>query len=776
MNRYLILISAGVIATSAAAAGKLDMAGKSTLRSLSSTVRMEPADGAKKAKVIRKQASEVGEIMVRAFLTCEDTAVAVRELEEAGAVIDRVRGNVVMAQFPVSAMETVEALESVKKIRIEKRVATKLDKVRPAVGIDKIHSGEGLPRAFTGKGVVAGIVDGGFDPNHINFKKEDGSSRIGQFTFFRAQQSSSQLVEERYPSDYIPVIDTENDDSFHATHTTGIMAGSYRGDTDVAVDLGGGQTEIRTMPNPYYGIAYDAEIATASAYQGQLSDYYIAMGVESILDYAYDRNMPAVINLSLGNNVGPHDGTSPICEYLDQVIMDPQVNAHVCIAAGNEGEMPIAVTKCLTSDDLKVGTGIYPMYDGYIEGYKNPRQGQFYIYSDSQETFEVQVQVINTARNNRVAKRMVLEASPEGGSHYWVSEAAYQQDSSDIIDKQLGNYFHGYVGIGAETDEVSGRYYAVVDMTLWDNVEGSNPDGTYLIGIEVTGSEGQRIDFYGDGSMCSFTSYGVPGYSEGGFDGTINDIATGHNAIVVGSYNTRDTFPSVDGFVYGFNGRFPYGGMSPFTSYGTLIDGRTLPDVCAPGATVISSSNEYYLDKAIYYGMPEQISAIYYDGARNHSYHQCSGTSMACPVVTGALALWLEAYPELTAAQAKEIIRNTALKDEAVATSGVQAQWGAGKFDAYAGLKEVLRLKEELSVGGVSTEEGRLNVQCIDGRIFEVLIPDAELVKAELYSAAGRQELAVSARGNVARLDANGLPAGIYFLRANNVTTKIILK
>lgn len=776
MNRYLIFISAGAVALSASAADKIDVAGRSSLRQLSSPVKMQPAIGKKGAKVVKKAISSSDESMVRAFITCHDSSLAVKELEAAGAVVDRVRGNIVMAQFPLSAVESVEALECVKKIRIEKNVAQKLDKVRPVIGIDKIHSGEGLPQAFTGRGVVAGIVDGGFDPNHVNFKNEDGTSRIGQFTYFRSQQGSTLLVEERYPSDYIPEIDTENDDSFHATHTTGIMAGSYRGEADVAVDLGNGLSELRTIPNPYYGIAYDAEIATASAYQGQLSDYYIAMGVESILDYAYDRNLPAVINLSLGNNVGPHDGTSPICEYLDQVIMDTQVNAHVCIAAGNEGEMPIAVSKRLTADDLKAGTGIYPMYDGYIEGYQNPRQGQFYIYSDSPETFEVQVQVINTERNNRVAKRMVLEASPEGGSRYWVTEAGYQQDSSDIIDQQLGNYFHGYVGVGAERDEVSGRYYAVVDMTLWDNVEGSNPEGTYLIGIEVTGSEGQRIDFYGDGSMCSFTSYGVNGYSEGGFDGTINDIATGHNAIVVGSYNTRDTFPAIDGYVYGFNGRFPYGAMSPFTSYGTLIDGRTLPDICAPGATVISSSNEYYLDKAAAYGMPEQISAVFNDGERNYSYHQCSGTSMACPVVTGALALWLEAYPELTAAQAKDIIRRTAVKDDAVAESGVPAQWGAGKFDAYEGLKEVLRLKAESSVKGVASEEGRLNVQRVGDRIFEVLVPGAESVMAELYSAAGGKVGAAASEGNTVRIDASGLSAGIYLLRANGSTTKIILK
>lgn len=774
MNKSLIILCMGTLALSAGAQGKLDLGGKARVRNLTSNINLKNTQDNTQAT---RSSAQSEDPMVRAFITSSSPASTVSALEELGAVVDRTRGNIVMAQFPLSALGEVEALTSVKKIRVEQHVTQKMNLARPAIGVDKIHAGEKLPQAYTGKGVVAGIVDGGFDPNHINFLNSDGTSRIGQFTYFRSQQNSSDLLEERHGSDYIPNIDTENAMSFHATHTLGIMAGSYRGDIDVAVDLNNGTSEIRTMANPYYGIAYDADLATASAYQGQLSDYYIALGVESILDYAYAIKQPAVVNLSLGNNVGPHDGTSPICEYLDQVILDTQVNTHICVAAGNEGELPIAVTKTLTEGDTKVGTGIYPMYDGYITGYQNPRQGQFYIYSDTEEPFDIQIQVINSARNNRVAKRMVLEGSAEGGSRYWVSEDGYKQDDADIVDPQFGNYFCGYAGVGAEIDEVAKRYYAVVDMTVWDNVTGANPDGTYLIGIEVTGKPGQRIDIYGDGSMCSFKSYGVQGYSEGGFDGTISDIATGHNAVVVGSYNVRDTYAAMDGGIYGYNGRFATGEMSPFTSYGTLIDGRTLPEICAPGATLISSTSEYYLNEVELAGEVEQVSAVYDNGTRKYSYQQCSGTSMACPVVAGSIALWLEAYPELTAAQAKEIIRETAYKDEAVATSGNPAQWGWGKFDAYEGLKKVLELKESMGgVDGAVAEDSRLQIHQVAPRKYEVLIPGANKVNVEVYSVSGAKVASVSEQGYLATFDASGLAAGIYVVTANNMTSKIILR
>ena len=57
--------------------------------------------------------------------------------------------------------------------------------------------------------------------------------------------------------------------------------------------------------NPYYGMAPNSTIVASC---GTLADVFIAYGLEGILDYRYYNNKPAVINLSLGNNSGPHDG------------------------------------------------------------------------------------------------------------------------------------------------------------------------------------------------------------------------------------------------------------------------------------------------------------------------------------------------------------------------------------------------------------------------------------------------------------------------------------
>ena len=108
----------------------------------------------------------------------------------------------------------------------------------------------------------------------------------------------------------------------------------------------------------------------------------------------------------------------------------------------------------------------------------------------------------------------------------------------------------------------------------------------------------QRVDVYGDARLVYFDDYDQPGWVKGSRNGSISDMACAANVISIGSYNVRNHWPSLDGYVYGYNKKgqgndFPEGEVSRFSSYGTLADGRNLPDICAPGASVISSVNTY---------------------------------------------------------------------------------------------------------------------------------------------------------------------------------------
>ena len=764
MKRIILpLLSLTVLSVFAA---PIDLGSRARLRSYGYSSQAAPllqttSDGKRDPRAFRAKGVTAPEY-VNVFLSPAEgyTVSDLKNLD--GVEILKTRGAISLGRIRLSALEEISEAPAVGRITVERQVAPKMDKARSQVGADLIHQGVDLPRAFTGKGVVAGIVDSGIDPNHINFLNADGTNRISHFTYFRPLQTGGYAT-EKYGSDYMPVIDTESDENYHGTHTLGIMGGSYRGTVEASFLSDNGEAYLENLSNPYYGIATGADLAVSA---GAFSDYYLALGVESILDYAYEQGKPSVINLSMGSNIGPHDGTSLICQYLDQASLQDRVV--FCLSAGNEGDLPIAINKTLTEEDTSLNSLILAAYE--VPGVQNPRRGQTYIYSDSDVPFTVQAVILNTARNS-VVMRMPLPPT-NGADQYWVSSSDYQGSDSDIISSMLARYFEGFVGVGAEYDEVSGRYYAVVDCYITDNTEGSNADGQYVLGFQVTGEAGQRIDVYCDGTWNELGSMGLEGYMDGSSDGSISDVATGYNIVAVGSYNSKLNYACLDGSkallpdAIGAEGE-----ISAFSSYGTLLDGRRMPTVCAPGAAIISSSNQYYLDK---YGVDaSQLQASLTANGRTYSWHQSLGTSMASPVVAGSIALWMEADPTLRYDDVLDIIAKTSVVDAQV-EKGNRVQWGAGKFSAYEGLKEVLARTS--SINSVSASERETLLLTRQGSAVRVSLPGEGSLAVELYDAAGRCVSRCGADSDELILDLSGLDAGLYIVRANGrVSSKLYI-
>lgn len=743
-TNHLALLTAAGLAICATCTAATDLPGRARLRAerigLSST-------GTVRKPSVRKSAPGAAKREVRGFLTLKP-GHDISEIEKLDWVkVTRSRSSAIFAAVDAEKVDALSAHEAVKSFRIESPVRPRLDNVRRLTGVDCIHSGTTLPRPFTGKGVITGIVDGGFDPNHINFKNADGSSRIQRFIYFRPTEEG-ETVMEIHNSEYIPQIDTEMSETFHGTHTLGIMAGGYRGEVEHA-RLSATGVEITSGANPYYGIACGSDIAAAG---GAQSDYLIAQAIEAMLDYAYSKGKPLVVNLSLGSNLGPHDGTSPLCQYLDE--MSELDNVVFCIAAGNEGTLPISLSKTLSEGDMELKSMFWG--NDQMAGYPNMRFGQTMFYSDSEAPFEIQALVLDK-RKNQVLLRLPMPATEFGGEKYIVTGAEWAS-SGDILSPVLAEYFEGYLGVAGAWDDASGRYSAMIDLGLFDKTDGKNWNGDYVIAFQVTGSKpGQRIDVYGDGQMNYFTSYGVAGYEDGITDGTISDLATGHNYVSVGSYNSRDSWGALDNFAYTYERAYPEGEISDFSSYGTLIDGRTLPVVCAPGVGVISSANEYYLEE---YGQGDgDLQARTEADGRTHSWFQCMGTSMAAPVVSGSIALWLESKPDLTGKEVIDIIRSTSTVDDKVTVTGCAAQWGAGKFNALEGLKAVF------GRGGV--EAPVLNTPIVElagpNRYILTSAVNCETT-AKVVSIDGTEVMNLRSQDGSLSVDLSALQNGIYFI------------
>lgn len=692
----------------------------------------------------------------------------VEELEAEGVNVLRSRRGFAFVSLPVEDVERVARLRSVHRLQLARPVAPKMDKARVASGVEKIHQGLDLPRPYTGKGVICGLVDGGIDPNHINFRNADGTSRVGMLAHITVNPNTgSDLLEFFYSRNDIHKFQTDDNTSFHGTHTLGIMAGGYRGTSTVAgLSEDGTSVTLAEQANPFYGVAYEADI---TAVCGDLLDMIIAFGVDYMLQYAEEEGKPLVINLSLGSNTGAHDGKSVLSQYFDACV--EEANAIICVAAGNEGDKKIALNKTFSEGNTELKTFIAGNYYPIEEVSKYARAGKITVYSNDDTPFEMQAVVYNKKRGT-IAGRFALnvDEANQGTGRYWVSSSQYQETSNDIISTQFGNYFEGYVGLGWDIDPDNNRFYAIVDYYAINDML-KNADENYELGFIVTGKEGQRIDCFCDGLTSWLSDSGVEGWDDGMTDGSISDMATCANTLVVGSYDTRDSWGGLDGEVHSSTYELSAGEITNFSSFGTLADGRQLPDVCAPGAAIISSFNNYYVNEFNVSG--EILNACVEQDGKTDYWGWSLGTSMATPYVAGSIALWLEADPTLTISEIKDIVAQTAVKDEAVLRAN-PVQAGAGKFDAYAGLKEVIR-RNPTGIANLRGADKRLVVMATGDRTFKVFFGGAASVDAKVYDLAGKPVLRSQATGDEVAIDASALGKGVYVLTVNGASSQRII-
>ena len=150
------------------------------------------------------------------------------------------------------------------------------------------------------------------------------------------------------------------------------------------------------------------------------------------------------------------------------------------------------------------------------------------------------------------------------------------------------------------------------------------------------------------------TGYGMQGEHNGGLDLTINDPGNADLAITVGA--THRDAPH----------RY---GVSYFSSKGPTGDGRCKPDLVAPGEQIVSAA-------AVGSSM-----AADFNGRGPFAYCESSGTSMAAPHVSGAVAAFLSIRNEFVgeAEKVKQIFTSTA------------TDLGREKYFQGAGLVDLLR-------------------------------------------------------------------------------------
>ena len=296
----------------------------------------------------------------------------------------------------------------------------------------------------------------------------------------------------------------------------------------------------------------------------------------------------------------------------------------------------------------------------------------------------------------------------------------------------------------------------VVDVTL------SRSDGSWLW------AGGRRNSFELVGADGEAEAYDVHGYFSVRDDNpSLCDATSSHSilspgsapdVICVGATSYRPVITLADGSKQTIDWG-PTGQRCAYSSIGPTLDGRSKPDVMAPGSNIVSAIGSYYMEAN---DAADILVARQTDCGRVYGWGAAGGTSMSTPAVAGIIALWLQANPRLSPADVLAVMQRTCKPcgDYGAATP---LYCGYGSIDAYAGLLDVLGLT---GVEGISSSVPHgVGIAVVDG--LRLRLSFEEPLRGEeclaVYDIGGRQmlEKRLPAGKSVYEV-ALGVNAGVY--------------
>jgi subtilisin family serine protease len=260
-------------------------------------------------------------------------------LQKAGLKIRSINGDVVSGVIAADKIAAISAIAEVERMEAARIMQSELDLSLVECRANLVHTG---PPGRRGAGVIVGIVDSGIDFTHHSFRRPDGSSRILSIWVqglapqagdtspapfgYGVEYSQAQINAALGGANPFSIV-RHQDFGQHGTHVAGIAAG----DGSAA---GPGQT-----PFTFVGVAPEADIIVVATANNGTEGLGTSSNALDAVNYVFTRagtlNRPAVVNMSLGDNLGPHDGTSLLERGLDN-LLGAQGRAFVK-SAGNAG-------------------------------------------------------------------------------------------------------------------------------------------------------------------------------------------------------------------------------------------------------------------------------------------------------------------------------------------------------------------------------------------------------------------------------------------------------
>ena len=550
--------------------------------------------------------------------------------------------------IPVGAFEALATSGLCSYIDLGHKNTLHNNRIRGQFAADYIHRGEGLVQGYDGTGVVVGIIDVGFDYGHPSFWDSTGSTLRVKRVWSQLDSSGTPPEGFFYGSEYatpqaILAARKDNYAHTHGTHVAGTAAGCG------APDSSGRR---------YRGIAPAADLVLVGT---TLQDPDVYNAILYIHRYARSVGKPCVINMSLGDLMGSHDGLTGIDANIANYLNAPaHTDSIVLVAsASNDGTMPVHLHRQFSDTDTALST-IITMND------TADIQMGVDIWGETGNTFDVEMSLYRASSGTAVVSSPLMHCAAGMDSVY----------SFVLADSASGTPYVCSVTITPD-NPLNHRANARIIMTKARSERGF----PYLV-LTVRSHSANTHMWCSSGYFISRSE--IPASVRGDDNYSICGVGTnGTSVISVGSYNVRQAWRRPDGSTY-VNTMCPEGAISYFSSHGPTIDGRSKPDIATPGAEIVSSVSSYYPD---YLTNEYLFDSVIWDGQTKY-FATMSGTSMASPAAAGVVALWLQENPVRNVDSVRAIMHATALQDEYTGVIGENGSniWGWGKLNALGGL------------------------------------------------------------------------------------------